>query len=38
MEKGEIRFSGPTEELLHRDDILRSVFLSGATSLTEEKK
>ena len=33
MEKGEIRFSGPTEELLHRDDILRAVFLSGAASV-----
>jgi len=33
MEKGEIRFSGPTSELLHRGDILRSVFLSGAANL-----
>ena len=31
MEKGEVRFSGPTEELLARDDILRSVFLQGAS-------
>jgi len=31
MEKGEVRFSGPTEELLERDDILRSVFLHGAS-------
>jgi ABC-type branched-subunit amino acid transport system ATPase component len=30
MEKGEVRFSGPTEDLLARDDILRSVFLQGA--------
>jgi ABC-type branched-subunit amino acid transport system ATPase component/predicted MFS family arabinose efflux permease len=30
MEKGEIRFEGPTSELLDRDDILRSVFLEGA--------
>ena len=29
MEKGEVRFSGPTEELLERGDILRSVFLEG---------
>ncbi|HKY16183.1 MAG TPA: MFS transporter [Microthrixaceae bacterium] len=29
MEKGQIRFSGPTEELLERPDILRSVFLGG---------
>jgi ABC-type branched-subunit amino acid transport system ATPase component len=31
MEKGEVRFSGPTQELLERDDILRSVFLHGAS-------
>ncbi len=31
LEKGEVRFEGPTEELLHRDDIVRSVFLAGAT-------
>jgi ABC-type branched-subunit amino acid transport system ATPase component/predicted MFS family arabinose efflux permease len=30
MEKGEIRFSGSTKELLERDDLLRSVFLKGA--------
>jgi branched-chain amino acid transport system ATP-binding protein len=29
MEKGEIRFRGPTAELLERPDILRSVFLSA---------
>jgi len=33
MEKGEVRFSGPTEELLERGDILRSVFLQGASSV-----
>lgn len=32
MEKGEIRFHGPTSELLERKDILRSVFLEGAAS------
>jgi branched-chain amino acid transport system ATP-binding protein len=32
MEKGEVRFSGPTRELLERKDILRSVFLEGAAS------
>ena len=32
LERGEIRFSGPTAELLNRPDILRSVFLSGASS------
>jgi len=30
MEKGEIRFHGPTAELLDRPDVLRSVFLDGA--------
>jgi ABC-type branched-subunit amino acid transport system ATPase component len=30
MEKGEVRFSGPTADLLDRHDILRSVFLEGA--------
>jgi len=29
LEKGEVRFSGPTAELLERGDILRSVFLEG---------
>ena len=33
MEKGEVRFSGPTAELLDRGDILRSVFLEGAGSV-----
>jgi branched-chain amino acid transport system ATP-binding protein len=31
MEKGEVRFSGATAELLARPDILRSVFIQGAT-------
>jgi branched-chain amino acid transport system ATP-binding protein len=31
MEKGEIRFRGPTADLLARPDILRSVFLQGAS-------
>jgi branched-chain amino acid transport system ATP-binding protein len=35
MEKGEVRFSGATEDLLHRDDILRAVFLTGAGALDE---
>jgi branched-chain amino acid transport system ATP-binding protein len=33
MEKGEIRFHGPTAELLERPDVLRSVFLEGAGSV-----
>ncbi|MGQ0434777.1 MAG: MFS transporter [Microthrixaceae bacterium] len=32
MEKGEIRFKGPTAELLERPDVLRSVFLEGAAT------
>ena len=32
MEKGEIRFSGPTEELLSRPDVLRAVFLEGTAT------
>lgn len=31
LEKGEVRFEGPTAALLERDDIVRSVFLEGAT-------
>ncbi|MBV9410708.1 MAG: ATP-binding cassette domain-containing protein, partial [Acidimicrobiia bacterium] len=30
MEKGQVRFSGPTAELAQRPDLLRSVFLSRA--------
>jgi branched-chain amino acid transport system ATP-binding protein len=32
MEKGEFRFTGSTEELLDRPDILRSVFIAGAAA------
>jgi branched-chain amino acid transport system ATP-binding protein len=37
MEKGEVRFSGPTAELLERDDIVRSVFLEGTAVATGQK-
>jgi branched-chain amino acid transport system ATP-binding protein len=37
MEKGEIRYTGPTSELLDRPDILRSVFLSGASAMEGAK-
>ena len=30
LERGEIRFSGPSKKLRGRDDLLRSVFLTGA--------
>ena len=36
MEKGEVRFEGPTAELLERPDILRSVFIAGASGLAAE--
>jgi ABC-type branched-subunit amino acid transport system ATPase component len=32
MEKGEVRFSGATTDLMARTDILRSVFLQGSVS------
>jgi ABC-type branched-subunit amino acid transport system ATPase component/ABC-type branched-subunit amino acid transport system permease subunit len=32
LEKGEVRFDGPTAELLDRPEILRAVFLEGAAS------
>jgi ABC-type branched-subunit amino acid transport system ATPase component/ABC-type branched-subunit amino acid transport system permease subunit len=35
LEKGEVRFSGPTSQLLDRPDILRSVFIAGAGAVTE---
>jgi ABC-type branched-subunit amino acid transport system ATPase component len=31
LERGEVRYDGPTDELLGRDDLLRSVFLAGAS-------
>jgi ABC-type branched-subunit amino acid transport system ATPase component len=33
LEKGEVRFSGPTAELIERDDILRAVYLRGASAI-----
>ncbi len=32
MEKGEFRFTGPTTELLERPELLRSVFIGGAST------
>jgi ABC-type branched-subunit amino acid transport system ATPase component len=32
MERGEIRFDGPTAELMARDDLLRPVFLGTAAA------
>jgi ABC-type branched-subunit amino acid transport system ATPase component len=31
MEKGTVRFEGPAADLLERDDLVRAVFLGGAT-------
>jgi ABC-type branched-subunit amino acid transport system ATPase component/branched-subunit amino acid ABC-type transport system permease component len=36
MEKGEVRFDGPTSDLLDRPDILRAVFLEGAAAGTKQ--
>jgi ABC-type branched-subunit amino acid transport system ATPase component/sugar phosphate permease len=38
MEKGEMRFDGPARELLERDDLLRAVFLEGASKHEEAAK
>jgi branched-chain amino acid transport system ATP-binding protein len=35
MEKGEIRFDGPTSDLLARPDILRAVYVKGTGSLSD---
>jgi ABC-type branched-subunit amino acid transport system ATPase component len=32
LEKGEVRFAGPSSGLIDRDDLLRSVFLAGASA------
>jgi len=32
LEKGEVRFEGPTAELMEKDDIARAVFLGGAVT------
>ena len=37
MEKGEVRFEGPTSELLERPDLLRSVFLRTAAAEVGEE-
>ena len=36
LERGEVRFSGPAQDLLDRPDLLRSVFLSSASTVTAE--
>ncbi|HEX6570244.1 MAG TPA: MFS transporter [Acidimicrobiales bacterium] len=38
MEKGEVRFEGPTAELLERPDLLRSVFLRTAAAEVEAEE
>ncbi|GAA0626349.1 hypothetical protein GCM10009547_32250 [Sporichthya brevicatena] len=37
LEKGEVRFSGPAQEILDRGDLIRSVFLAGALEQADEK-
>ncbi len=36
MEKGEVRFEGPTADLLDRPDVLRSVFIAGASAMADD--
>ena len=38
LEKGQVRFSGRTADLLDRPDVLRSVFIAGAASLEAPKQ
>jgi branched-chain amino acid transport system ATP-binding protein len=35
LEKGEVRFEGPTRDLLARDDIARAVFLGTSSAGSE---
>jgi len=35
MEKGEVKFNGPTADLLARPDILRAVYVKGTGALTD---
>jgi ABC-type branched-subunit amino acid transport system ATPase component len=37
MEKGAMRFDGPAQDLLERDDLLRAVFLEGATAAEADR-
>ncbi|MFP5579614.1 MAG: ATP-binding cassette domain-containing protein [Acidimicrobiia bacterium] len=37
MEKGEVRFTGPAQDLRHRDDLLRSVFIGPADEPDDER-
>ena len=37
MEKGAVRFHGLTSELLERPDLLRSIFLEGASTADERE-
>ena len=38
MEKGQVRFEGPTTDLLAREDVLRSVFLDRANKTLDGQK
>ncbi|MEY2426022.1 MAG: hypothetical protein QOI61_1594, partial [Actinomycetota bacterium] len=37
LEKGEVRFTGPTAELLDRPDVLHAVFLPGASAVPKAR-
>ena len=38
MEKGEVRFDGPIDELLARPDLVRSVFIGGGSSGSSRRR
>ena len=38
MEKGEVRFEGPTADLLERTDVLRAVYLRGAAAVAATRR
>jgi branched-chain amino acid transport system ATP-binding protein len=38
LEKGEVRFDGPTAELLERPDVLRAVFLEGTNASPDDAR
>jgi ABC-type branched-subunit amino acid transport system ATPase component len=38
LEKGQVRFRGPTQGLLHRPDVLRAVFLGNADELPGDRE
>lgn len=37
LEKGEVRFAGPTADLLRRPDILRAIYVKGSTAVSNSE-